>query len=79
MLLMVISLMIFGIPLVMLNINRTIDGEDEVIHEVSKFWMPNMVLNQYLLALGEFQIDEFELGSQSGLCYMFFVMATLIS
>ena len=55
--------MIFGIPMVMLNINRTINGEDQVIHEVSKFWMPNMVLNQYLLALGEFQVDEFELGS----------------
>ena len=59
MMLMVISLMIFGIPMVMLNMNRTIDGEDEVIPEVSKFWMPNMVLNQYLLALGEFQVDEF--------------------
>ena len=54
MLLMVISLMIFGIPMVMLNLNRSINGEEEVIQGVSSFWLPNVVLNQYLLALGEF-------------------------
>ena len=54
MLLMVVSLLIFGIPMVMLNINRTINDQDEVINGVSKFWLPNILLNQYLLALGEF-------------------------
>ena len=53
MLLIVISLLIFGIPMVMLNLNRT-DDENEVIDDVSPFWLPNIMLNQYLLALGEF-------------------------
>ena len=31
------------------------------------------------MALGEFQLDEFQDGPQTGLCYIFFVMATFIS
>ena len=53
-LLVILSLLIFGIPLVMLDMNRIILNEGEAIPEVSSFWLPNILINQYLLALGEF-------------------------
>ena len=79
MLIVVISLLTFGIPMIMLNMERKVHEEREVIESVSPFWLPNIMLNQYLLALGDFQIEDFDNGSQTGLCYMFFVLATLIS
>ena len=54
MLLMVVSLLICGIPMVMLNMNRSSHEENEVIEGVSSFWLPNIMINQYLLSLGEF-------------------------
>ena len=53
MLIMVVSLLTFGIPMVMLSMNRS-DEEAELIDEVSSFWLPNIMINQYLLSLGEF-------------------------
>ena len=53
MLLMVVSLLIFGIPMIMLNLNRT-DEKTELIEVIWPFWLPNIIINQYLLALGEF-------------------------
>ena len=38
-----------------------------------------MLINQYLLALGEFvSLDAFVLGPQTAMCYAFFVLATFI-
>ena len=53
--------MIFGLPMAILNMNRTDDTQ--VIKDPFSFWLPNMVINQYLLALGEFEFDGFEEGS----------------
>ena len=53
--LMIIGLLICGVPMVMLNIIRIINDQDQVINEVSsKWWLPNLIINQYTLALGEF-------------------------
>ena len=54
MLLMFLSLLSFGVPMVLLNINRMVNDQSEVINGVSSFWLPNILINQYLLALGEF-------------------------
>ena len=51
MLLVSMSLLLFGIPLVMLN---TEAGEDAVVEGLFPFWLINSIINQYLLALGEF-------------------------
>ena len=67
----------FGIPMVMLNSSRT--DEIALVDQKFSFWIPNMLINQYLLALGEFNLDNFESGSQTGLCYLFFIMATLFT
>ena len=67
----------FGVPMVMLNLNRVEDNS--VVDEPFGFWGINMLLNQYLLALGEFSYDNFANEPQSYMCYMFFVFATFIT
>ena len=57
MLLFFTSLFMFGVPMVILNKNRY---EDElVIEETFDFWPADMFINQYLMALGEFNMDNF--------------------
>ena len=72
--------MLFGVPMMMLNLNRITDEEDNsVVESVFGFWLPNMIVNQYLLALGEFNMDNFGAGSQMSLCWIFFILATFFS
>ena len=59
--LLFVSLMMFGVPMIMLNSSRT--DELALVDSTFNFWVPNMLLNQYLLALGEFNMDNFESGS----------------
>ena len=75
--LLFISLMMFGIPMTMLNSSRTDDLA--LIEQRFSFWIPNMLINQYLLILGEFNLDNFNSGSKSGMCYLFFIVATLFT
>ena len=44
-LLMTISLMTFGIPMAMLNINRRMHREKEVITDIYSYWVPNIMTN----------------------------------
>ena len=67
----------FGIPMNMLNLNR--DVNEKVIDDPFPYWLPNIMFNQYLLALGEFNIDSFENGKQAGMCFTFFMLATFFS
>ena len=75
--LLMTALMMFGVPMVMLNLNRLEDNS--VVDEPFGFWGINLLLNQYLLALGEFSYDNFAHEPQSYMCYMFFVFATFIT
>ena len=59
--LLFISLLMFGIPMVMLNSSRT--DELALVDQKFSFWIPNMLINQYLLLLGEFNLDNFESGA----------------
>ena len=49
------------------------------MESVFGFWLPNLILNQYQLALGEFNTEEFGAGSQMALCWLFFSLATFFS
>ena len=71
------ALATFGIPMIILNLK--LDAESQVVDEVFGFWLVNMLLNQYLLALGEFSLDNFASNSHASLCYFFFICATFIS
>ena len=72
-----IALATFGIPMVILNFNRESDAQ--VVDGLFSFWFLNMFINQYLLALGEFSIDNFANNPQDILCYFFFICATFIT
>lgn len=63
--------------MIMLNMNRS--DENLIVEETFSFWLPNMFLNQYELALGEFNMDGFSNGPQENLCWMFFIFATFFS
>ena len=38
-----------------------------------------MLMNQYMLALGDFNLDGFSQGGQKELCYIYFVLAAFIT
>lgn len=76
MILLIASLMMFGMPLVMLNLNRTSDND--IVSTNFGFWMLDLLANQYFLALGEFNYDNFTAGPESSICFLFFFLATFI-
>ena len=79
MLLVGISLLLFGIPLVMLN-SEAISDDSAVVEGLFPFWLANSIINQYLLALGEFStLENFAEQPHAGLCYMFFMLATFFT
>ena len=75
--LLMTTLMMFGIPMVMLYLNRTDDNA--LVDATFGFWGFNLLLNQYLLALGEFNMDNFADQPQMILCFFFFISATFIT
>ena len=77
MVLLLIALLMFGIPIMMLDMNSE-DGY-EMIDNSWHNWLLNLLFNQYLLALGEFGMDNFGVHPQAVLVYCFFFAATFIS
>ena len=75
--LIVTSLMLFGVPMVMLNLNRADD--EQVIEPTFGHWLPDMFLNQYFLSLGEFNLDNFQGNNQAIFCYVLFICATFFT
>ena len=75
--LLLTALMMFGVPMIMLNLNRAEDKS--IVDDPFNSWVFDMLLNQYLVLLGEFNLDNFANEPQSRLCYIFFIFATLIS
>lgn len=57
MILLFVALSTFGVPMIILDFNRTAD--DGNVDGIFGFWVFNMLINQYLLALGEFNMDNF--------------------
>ena len=51
MILVAVALMINGIPLAILNLDNELEEQNEAAIES---WLPSIMINQYLLALGEF-------------------------
>ena len=49
-----------------------------MIEDEFKYWLPSVIYNQYMLALGEFETENLS-GPQATLCYTFFILATFFS
>ena len=73
-----ISLMIFGTPMGFLSMNSP-DAENLVVADTFGSWVFDLLFNQYLLALGEFNMDGFDESPQKTVCYVFFIGATFIT
>lgn len=58
MLLLIISLLMFGVPVLMLDMNS--EEGSEMIEDNFHFWLFDLMFNQYMLALGEFGMDNFQ-------------------
>ena len=80
MMLIFFAWLMFGFPMVILNQNRyTNDEESLLVGNPSGNWILDMLINQYLLSLGEFaNLDAYALGPQTAMCYAFFILATFI-
>ena len=80
-LLFVVALALFGLPLHLLNQSRfRYEDDSQIIKERLRFWLLDVLYNQYLLALGEFEaLDSYTEGSMYGLVVLIFVMATFFT
>lgn len=68
----------FGMPMYILQLNR--DETNPVVDETfGGIWILNAFYNQYMLSLGEFNLDSFANGPQTYMCYFFFIMATFLT
>ena len=79
MILLMVTLAMFGSSIFMLQNNKDYGKEEDLINPVFGNTFLDSMLNQYLLGLGEFSIDEFEGHPQSELCWMFFILATFFT
>ena len=76
-LLLITTLMMFGVPLIMLDGNS--EEGSELIDGTFNFWLVDLVYNQYMLSLGEFGMDNFDAHPQAVLVYIFFILATFFT
>lgn len=76
-LLLIIALLMFGVPVLILDMNSAEDAG--LIDDNFNFWLLDLMFNQYMLALGEFGMDNFQGHPQQILIYCFFFAATFIS
>ena len=76
-LLLLVTLMMFGVPIVMLNANSA--KEKELMDKVFDNWVFDLIYTQYMVALGMFETDNYGDHPQAVLAYIFFLMATFIS
>ena len=77
MIVLLFSLIAFGIPLGFLSMNSASD--DQVVEGVFNSFFFDVMFNQYLLGLGEFNTDGFGNNPQVTLCYLIFIAATFIT
>ena len=73
-----LALLMFGVPMVILNQNR-VKEDSSIMYNPFDLWVFDMLINQYLLALGDWNLDGFANGPQTSLCFIFFAMATFIT
>ena len=74
----IVCLMMFGTPMYILNMNRV--NDDEIITSTfGNIWVLNAFYNQYMLSLGEFNIDNFSGYAQQYLCFFFFLLSTFFT
>lgn len=68
----------FGCSLYMLQFNVP-QGQNDVLPEVFGQFIIDVFYNQYMLSLGEFEMEGYDDHPQMVLCYLFFILATFFT
>ena len=66
----------FGVPLLMLQLNSP-EGSDVIENEFNRPTL-NMLLSQYILLLGNWEVDAYADNPSTEMCYIFFGFATFL-
>ena len=75
--LIILAMISFGVPLIILSLNS---AEDErIVENLFDFWIVDMVISQYMLLIGGFEVENFKDNPYSFMCYVFFGLATFIA
>ena len=79
MLLFLFAMLLFGLPMSMLNLSRASD-EEQLINKHLFFWLFDVLYNQYLLSLGEFEtLDGYTATDRNDFIIAMFVGATFFT
>lgn len=74
--LVILSLMTFGLPMVMLNLNR--DDEEYIIKPIFNWWMIDNLLSQGLASMGKSDSSNYAKKDDEELVYVFYFLTTFI-
>ena len=75
--LLLLTILTFGAPLVFLQYG--FNEDKDLVNKVFDFWPMNVLLSQYILSLGDYDLDNFEDSPFTYSCYFYFFCATFIS
>ena len=78
-LIIAIILIYIGCAMFMLQLNHSMNTESNIISPVFDVFIIDSALNQYLLMLGDFNMDGFENHATLLLCYLIFLASTFIT
>ena len=77
--LLIIALAMFGSAMFALQYSQGAVNEHQIIEPVFNLFFVDMIYNQYMLALGEFQTDGFEEHPNRNLSFLLFISATFFT
>jgi len=75
--LLLTTLMMFGVPVVMLDASSKEDKD--LVEKPFSLWIPDLLYTQYMLALGMFEPENYTDHPQAILAFLFFIGATAMS
>lgn len=61
------------------NLQPCLSSEGKIIEDITGWGIADAIINQYLLALGEFSIDNFEDNKYNKMIWTMFILATFFS
>ena len=74
-----IILIYIGSAMYMLQLNVRLGGESNIIQPIFNLSIVDSTLNQYLLMLGDFNMDGFRYHANLAICYLIFLFSTFIT
>ena len=79
MVILIIVLIYSGSAMYMIQLNALMNEESVVVSPIFDQFIIDSTINQYLLILGEFNMDGFENNYNLAICYGVFIVSTFLS